>query len=120
MSKDIVKLYFLEYFNISNELFKPYLVSLQIIYQKKHITSSKLPLYCTQTVCNYYSSCIVSLLLIRYAEKELSIIFIKVTLKTNSLNSDLFSFSKKSENSYQIKDLRRVTRSFLVYKIYLE
>ena len=91
-----------------NKLFKPNVVSLQIKYQKTFfpiflckkyglVTSSKPPLYCTQTVCNYYSSCI-SLLQIRYAEKELSITLIRFTLETNSVNSD-FSFLKKSKRA---------------------
>ena len=51
-----------------NGRFKPNLVSLWIIYQKTFqnrlckkcgmVTSLKLPLYCIQTVCIYYSSCI--------------------------------------------------------------
>ena len=63
MSKNIVKLYFLEYL------------------LKQSVTSC------------------ISLLQIRYAEKELSITLIKFTLETNSINSNLFSFLKKSKRS---------------------
>ena len=70
------------------------------------MTSSKPQLYCAQTFCNYYSSCI-SLLKTTYTDKKLSIALKKFTLETNSLEKNQ-------------RCLGLATRSFLGYKIYIE
>ena len=77
------------------------------------VTSSKPPLYCTQTVCNCYSS-YISLLQIGYAENEICLI--KFTLENNSLNlvRSIFIFKEIK------RGLGLITRSFLSYKIYLD
>ena len=66
MSKDIVKLYLLEYFrkqmNFSNQTqsdCRSYIKNTfanTLCKKCGLVTTSKLPLYCTQKVCNYYPS----------------------------------------------------------------
>lgn len=72
------------------------------------MTSSKPQLYCAQTFCNYYSSCI-SLLKTTYTDKKLSIALKKFTLETNSLEKK----SKVPGTSYQVfSRLQNIYRNF--------